>query len=183
MHATATEQGSDVVRKWYAHGELSSAWQNWSHHTSFGEMVERRDSLGLARPGGFLNYGFYNAHLDSWGQVLSSRKQILVVSMESHLMADPRGTMRAVTKHYGLPELTHVDFLPKENTQTSPAKIHAIACETRDELAAYYEPYNAQLEVRLDVEQSSGLSPEYEAPWHRFDPSRVACFVGQELRQ
>ena len=99
-----------------------------------------------------------------------TRAQLLVLDFGA-LVGDTSTAMRLLTTHYGLPSvLADAPAMPDHsNAHERPDKVVLIKCSSRDIANRAYAPYNAQLALRLQVDQKTGAAPALEPPFAGFD--------------
>jgi hypothetical protein len=110
-----------------------------------------------------------------------SRKQLLVLNFDQ-LIDDPALAFRQITRHYGLPILTHHNNLPKDNTHDGPQKVVSIKCETRTFAEGKYASDLKKLYTQLAKDLESSAAPHVQEHFAEFDVKKaVQCTNGREL--
>lgn len=89
--------------------------------------------------------GCYVEHLEPW-LALFPREQLLILTSEEFYRA-PAATFQSVLAFLGLPAYDNVNFRVYNDRPSAP-----MGAPIREELAAYYRPYNEALAQRLGME-------------------------------
>jgi len=123
--------------------------------------------------------GLYVAHVERWAQFVK-HSQLIVLNLES-FMKNKAEHWTALFNFMGLPgklgpEATTENDAQNEaclsvrgNTPEVEYPVGDISCDARNELAAFFKPWNELLYETLDARQKSGVAPVGEPKFEPFE--------------
>jgi hypothetical protein len=109
----------------------------------------------------------YSIQLQQWFEWMP-RDRMLILSYQE-LMTDPMISMKRIEDFLGLPNKHHTEF-DKTNTHSHPNKTALPSCQTRNKLAAIFQPWNEEL---YDLLERNPGPPMELRPFPKFEPA--AC--------